>query len=213
MGRGGDRRVGALTKKELLWLACPRKTCCYTPVVVPTGRDVWRISRALDTPPWTFLRYFEVHESRRDAFALDGSARRFRIALAKGHARRKGAPPPCIALMRTRDGSHRCGLGTLRPLVCRAFPSEPVDGLLYLRPDNGCTCREWSLAHVDIAEETALVQAREAESEEYCGVVARWNERLASFPAGAYTDFPAYCNHILDTYDELDARARAEAPP
>lgn len=205
--------MDTLTKKELLWLACPRKTCCYTPIVVPTGRDVWRISRALDTPPWTFLRYFEVREPRRDAFALDGSARRFRIALAKGKARRKNAPPPCIFLMRTRGGSHRCGLGALRPLVCRAFPAELVDGLLYLRPDSGCACTDWSLAQVDIAEETSLVQARDAESEEYCEVVARWNERLSFFPPGAYTDFPAFCSYLLDAYDELAARGSMGAVP
>ena len=59
---------------------------------------------------------------RGDAFALDRSERRYRLALAKRASRKR--QPPCTFLLRTRDGHHRCGLGELRPAACRAFPSD-----------------------------------------------------------------------------------------
>jgi hypothetical protein len=187
--------------KEALWLACKPKTCCYAPLVIPTGRDVWRIARTLDVPPWSFLIYFQSREPRRDAFLLDRSGTQFRLALAKGRRRRTTSPPPCIFLMRTRRGFHRCGLGQLRPGVCRAFPSELVDGVLCLRPDTGCTCRAWSLSDVDIGVEVALVDQRQADAEEYCAVVERWNEGVDGSDTGH--DFVEYCAYLLDVYDGL----------
>lgn len=192
----------ALTQKEALWLACKPKTCCYTPLVIPSGRDVWRIARALDVPPWSFLRYFQAPQPRRDAFVLDRSGREFRLALGKGPTRRATTSPPCCFLLRTRDGAHRCALGDLRPLVCRAFPAAIVDGVLCLRPDSGCRCRTWSLSDVALAEERALVEAAQASSEEYCAVVARWNARVRAAPPEAQFDFLAYCDFLMAAYDE-----------
>jgi Fe-S-cluster containining protein len=191
------------SRKEAIWLACREKSCCYNAVVVPTGRDVWRIARALDAPPWTFLTYFPSRGARRDAFALDRSGDTFRLALAKGRSRRTKSPPPCIFLMRTRAGYHRCGLGDLRPGACRAFPVEAVEGVLCLRPDAGCTCRQWSLADVEIAEEWPLIAALQEEGEEYCRVVARWNERVRAAPEDAEFGFRDYCAYLLEAYDTL----------
>jgi Fe-S-cluster containining protein len=176
--------------------------------VVPTGRDVWRISRALDTPPWTFVRYFPSPSPRGDAFALDRSERRYRLALAKAASRKK--QPPCIFLMRTRDGHHRCGLGDLRPAACRAFPSDLFGGVLCARNDGGCTCRRWSLLDLDVAEETELVVRREEEAAEYRRLVAEWNRLVAEAPPEARFDFLAFCRFVLEAYDAL-AAAEASA--
>jgi hypothetical protein len=192
-----------VTAKEAIWLACHAKTCCYTPIVVPSGRDVWRISRALDAPPWSFLKYFSSRTARPDGFALDRSDARFRLALAKRPSTRKRSAAPCIFLLRSRAGAHRCGLGTLRPAACRSFPSELVDGVLCLRDNAGCTCRSWTLADVDIAEETARVEARQAEAVEYHQIVARWNAMVEAAPVDARIDFVAYCEFLRQTYDAL----------
>lgn len=191
------------TSKAAFWLACKQKTCCHDTWVVPTGRDIWRIARVLQTPPWSFLRYFLAPRPSRDSFRLDASDRLFRTALAKGTPRRKGGRTPCIFLLSTRDGHHRCGLGDLRPLACHAFPSDLVDGVLCLRPDAGCTCRTWTLADVDIAAEVAAVERREAAGEEFCAIVERWNARVASAPASEAFTFPDYCTYLLEAYDRL----------
>lgn len=194
----------ALTRKEATWLACKAKSCCYTPAVIPTGRDVWRIARALDAPPSTFLLYFPTARARRDAFVLDQSGQQFRIALGKASSRRK-SPPPCIFLLRTRTGHHRCGLGQLRPLVCRAFPADLVDGVLSLANGGRCVCHAWALSAVDIQEETALLAARQQDAEEYCAVVARWNAGVEAAPAGAAYTFADFCEHVLAAYDHRAA--------
>lgn len=195
--------------KEAIWLACKSKRCCYTAIVVPSGRDVWRIARALDTPAWAFLKYFPSAGNRPDAFYLPGSETGFRLALAKGPTRATRSPAPCTFLMRTRGGYHRCGLGALRPMACRTFPSEILDGVVCVRNDGGCTCRDWSLADVDLSEEAALIAARQDEAREYHAIVARWNDRVESAEPGETFDFPAYCAFLLETYDDLAERATA----
>ena len=199
-----------LTRKEALWLTCQPKTCCYATVVVPSGRDVWRIARTLDAPPWSFLVYFRSPQPRRDAFLLDPAGPPLRLALAKRPGRRTKTPPPCTFLLRARDGVHRCGLGALRPLVCRTFPAELADGVLCLDPGLTCTCRRWALADVDLAEERALLAIRQAEAEEYWAVVADWNARVAAAPAGGCPDFFDYCAFLLAAYDALATGAVAE---
>jgi hypothetical protein len=194
------------TIKEAVWLACKPKTCCYNAIVVPSGRDVWRIARALSAVPWSFVKYFPDAPERPDSFALDHSEARFRLVLDKQPSKRTKTPAPCIFLLRTRQGHHRCGLGALRPAACRSFPSELVDGVLCVRNDAGCRCRTWSLADVDLAEETARVEARQAEALEYHQVVARWNALVGTAGPTTRTDFVAYCDFLLRAYDELEAR-------
>jgi Fe-S-cluster containining protein len=198
-----------IRRKEALWLACAAKSCCYAAVVVPPGRDVWRIARALNAPPWSFLRYFATPSPRGDAFALAGGGPRYRLALGKAPSRRRAKP--CVFLLRTRRGQHRCALGPLRPMACHAFPSELVGGALCVRNDGGCSCRTWTLADVDVAEESATVVAREAEAEEYRAVVAAWNARCAARTGGdgqaeggdGAASFVDYCTYLLETYDRL----------
>jgi hypothetical protein len=181
-----------LTRKEAIWLACKAKTCCHTPFIVPTGRDVWRIARALDVPPLTFLLYFPSPQPRRDAFALDHSGQLYRLMLGKQASSRKKSAPPCIFLLRTRNG---------------AFPANLVDGVLCLRNDGTCACRTWALADVDIAEETALVEARQRDGEEYWALIARWNAAVADAPAGVSHTFADFCDFLLEAYDEIAAGA------
>ena len=200
------------TQKEAVWLACKPKTCCYNAFVLVSGRDVWRISRALGTPPSAFLIYFQSPEWRPDTFILDRSERQFRLALAKQPAtKRRKTPPPCIFLMRTRNGHHRCGLGDLRPQVCKTFPVELVGQVLCIPGKTGCACRTWSLADVDLEEEAAAVQVKLSDFEEYSEVVALWNSYVASAPEDAHFDFFSYCDFLLEIYDGI-ARNEAQSP-
>jgi Fe-S-cluster containining protein len=190
--------------RDLLWLGCGPKTCCYTAVVIPTGLDVWRIARGLDVPPWAFMVYFETPVFRRDAFALDRSPRRFRLALGKNPEIRQGAQQGCTFLLRTRTGEHRCGLGERRPMGCRVFPLELSDGVVGIQAHHGCSCRAWSLADVDTSGERALLEQRLAESEAYCETVARWNAEFAATPEEGPRSFVDYCEYLLDVYDRSD---------
>jgi hypothetical protein len=56
---------------------------------------------------------------------------------------------------------------------------------------------------VDLAEETARVNVRQAEAVEYHQVVARWNSALEATPGDTRFDFFSYCDFLLRTYDQL----------
>ncbi len=92
-------------------------------------------------------------------------------------------------------------------MVCQAFPSDMADGVLHLQANIACSCRTWTLTDVDLAEETTVVTERQADSEEYCRVVADWNEYMAAQPEGTTTTFADYCAYVLERYDELAADA------
>lgn len=202
-------RTPLRSRKDETWLACAPKSCCYTSLIVPTGGDVWRIARALDAPPLSFLMYFESPVARRDAFALDRSARRFRIALAKRASEVEGRPGACAFLLRTRGQHHRCGLGDLRPGVCQCFPCEAVSGLVCIAPDVECACRRWTLGDVDVTDEMPRIRAREEDAALYCDVVARWNHEVMHGDE-APVDFARYCDFLLEAYDAMQsARTRA----
>ena len=135
---------------------------------------------------------------------LDRSGACFRLALGKGAARRKGGQRPCIFLLRTRSGHHRCGLGALRPIVCRAALCGLEDGVLSVDGE-ACSCRAWGLADVDLDEEMSLLAARQQDAEEYCQVVARWNEQvMAGGPEECYS-VADFCAYLLHSYDQLAA--------
>jgi len=197
------------TKKEAIWIACREKTCCYAPVVIPGGHDIWRISRSLLVQPTSFLVYFRTGQPRRDAFHLDHSGREFRLALAKGPTRRTKTAPPCVFLMKTRDGSHRCSLGDLRPAVCRTFPAEVVDGVVCVRPDAGCACRGWNLSDMDLDEEWSDLTERQSDLETYCAIVDKWNSLVADAPSGALFVFEQFCPHVLKEYDAREQSSNA----
>lgn len=195
----------SITRKEAIWLACKQKSCCYASLVLLSGRDIWRISRSLDLPPATFMVYFETPRPTRDSFALDQSGRTFRLVLAKQKSRRrKNLPPPCIFLMKTRSGHHRCGLGSLRPQVCHSFPIERVGGVLCIPGETDCTCRDWSLADVDMEEEARELDSRQAGFEEYSEVVAHWNRTVADAQEGTVFTFLQFCDFLLAEYDRID---------
>lgn len=175
--------------------------------MVPSGRDIWRIARALQTPAWAFLRYLPIPQERPDAFKLEPAGPAYRAVLAKQPSRRRKTPAPCIFLMRTRTGDHRCGLGGLRPQVCRAFPSDLIDGILCVPNDGTCTCRFWTLADVDLAEETARVEQRQAEAIEYHAIVARWNARVEGGLEGDRPNFFTFCQFLLDAYEHRESGA------
>lgn len=198
-----------LTRKEATWLACKPKTCCYTSFVLLTGLDIWRISNALDVPPWSFIVYFESPEPRPDAFMLDKSGRQYRLALTKAPSRRKKSPPPCVFLLKTRDGHHRCGLGDLRPQVCKTFPMELADGIVCIPGATGCTCRAWSLADTEIEEEEQMLGVRMSEFSEYCDLVENWNASVMALPDEAQIDFYSYCRFVFQAYEERHEREQA----
>jgi hypothetical protein len=64
---------------------------------------------------------------------------------------------------------------------------------------------------VNIAAETALIAERQADSEEYCTIVAAWNARVLAAPGDARFDFRDWCEFLLAAYDDIAVRREVEA--
>jgi len=192
------------TTKELLWLGCREKTCCYTTKVIVSGKDLWRIANTLDAAPWEFTVYVEAEEFASDAFRLVADGPLFQVALAKrGKVGAKGAP--CFFLWRLADGHAQCGLGSLRPLVCRSYPAALSDGMLVAWAP-ACTCRRWSVLDLDEPEDRRLVEQTLSEAEEYSAIVAAWNDELSEWPTGR--DYHDFCRYVLDAYAARERHER-----
>ena len=190
-----------LSLKESMWLSCPTKTCCSYYTVYPTGFDIWRISHELQVAPWTFTRAVPA-EAAPDAFALDDSEKRFRLALQKVTKKSRGLAP-CVFLLRLNDGTARCGLGEMRPDPCQSFPALMMDGRVYVRNDGGCRCRTWSLSEVDVHRESQLLAREQKAQETYCRVIANWNEFAVRYPSDSALDYRDFCRFLLDIYTQL----------
>lgn len=185
----------ALAIKELLWLGCREKSCCYNSRVIITGQDMWRIAQAMEVAPWDFTMYCEAVPRAADGFQLVYGGPLYQVVLAKrGEVRTTGAP--CLFLWKLADGHHQCGLGVLRPLACQSYPSLLVDGMVCV-DSRACTCRQWSVLDVDREYEKALLEQRLRETAEYHDIVTLWNQSLAGCGERTYQ---AFCTYVLDTY-------------
>lgn len=200
--------AGDLSRKESLWLACPTKTCCSYYVVYPTGLDVWRIARELQVAPWSFTKAVPAETAAPDTFALDDSGRYFRLALSKSHRRGAGLSP-CVFLLRLNDGTARCSLGELRPAACHSFPTLMLDNQVHVRNDGGCTCRQWSMADIDVNRERRLLDEEQEQRATYCRVIANWNAFAVGHSADSPLDYRDFCRFLLDIYTELSSAASA----
>jgi Fe-S-cluster containining protein len=189
--------------RQLLWLACREKSCCTHYAVMPTAADLWRISRAVELPVWTFTRYTDAKPGAPGAFALDAEGPRFQIVLAK---RREESPAPCVFLWRARDGHAQCALGDARPIVCRSYPVVLDGGIVCVGDHRGCTCRTWTESAIDDDEDRSLLLRLERERAEHAELVAEWNAVVAREPRGR--DYPEFCEYLLNACAE---RYRDEA--
>jgi Fe-S-cluster containining protein len=193
--------IGTPSTKELLWLGCREKSCCHNSKVIVTGRDLWRIAQALEAAPWDFTQYCEALPGAPDGFQLAPGGPCYQIVLAKrGRVSAKGAP--CVFLWKLADGHAQCGLGGLRPLVCRSYPSLLVDGMLCVE-SSSCTCRRWGLVDMDQRAERALLGQVLGEAEEYSAVVARWNVALEQY--SGERSYREFCAYIMDVYAQQEA--------
>ena len=190
-----------LAPREHICLACKSKPCCSYYTVTLTGRDVWRIVRAMQLQPPDFLRVYETSEAAPGRFLLAARGPYNTLILAK----RPLPPPlptPCVFLVRTNDGHARCGLGDLRPLRCQTYPvTLEGDGVGLINDPEGCV-RSWSLGEIDVRDERGRLEEALAEEAEYHAIVEAWNRRVLE--GGRERSLPEYCAYLLNRFAALE---------
>lgn len=167
------------------WLRCAEKRCCVESTVYVTARDVATIARTISVPPWEFAYADVAPIDADDGFALDATARRYRLALRRTSS--PGEAAHCTFLLRFATGAARCGLGETRPASCRVFPLAGGE--------DACTCAI-ARAPRDDPGDLAALAALGADRDAYARIVTMWN----AFVVRSDTAFVLrdYCRFVLD---------------
>ena len=163
---------------------------------------MWRITTTLQVPPWSFCLPVPTEPHDSDGFVLSAGASPQRLALMRMPA--ESGEHPCVFLLRLPGGHGRCGLGPLRPIGCRAFPCVLADGEVRVRSDVLCTCRDWSLADVDLREQRRLLEQEIEEQHVHAGMVAAWNAFARQLPEDEPAAFEDFCRYLLDMHRQLE---------
>lgn len=154
----------------------------------------------LRVEPWAFTTAVPAENTGPDSFALDHSGRRYRLALNRATSQSR-PQPTCVFLFRVPGGAARCGLGEDRPMPCKTFPCELIEGEVRVA-SAACSCGPWALDDVDVEAERALLDAEGAMRTRYQGVVARWNEYVERLDVKEPLTHRDFCVFLLSAYRE-----------
>ena len=200
--------------------------CCRKPTVTLSGHDAYRLSAGLRVPMRAFADMCWSRE--RDAThrillepGTDGDRHWYRIALrrvpdlpADSEARSPAATAPsgwrCVFLISLGDLG-RCGVYSLRPSVCRAYPTRLEGDLVQLGNTQYCPPGGWQLDSMDLPAFRADLLEKRRQHALYDGLVEAWNERVVSTHADLRVrDFFAF---LEAAYGQLARRDPAPLSP
>jgi len=200
-----------IARKGVLCAGCRERLCCYEFSVEASVRDVGEIATALALTPEVFLAYQRTEPSPR-AFRLGPEGPTYRLVLERHPWLYRGytgqgvlaatpadRPKGCCFLVRLPNSHHYCGLGSLRPAICRLFPVSQREQLLDVYEGPGCV-RTWTLTEVNYAEEARLAQEfaqRQAEHERF---LADWHREVDRLAAEEAYNFNHFCDSLLNWY-------------
>src|SRR5215213_103805 len=110
--------------------------CCYRYDVNISGYDAWVIANGLQLPPGQFLSMVPEPSPTTRGVLLDRSGSTQQLVLAKRPTTQEHQP--CVFLIELPNGTGRCGIYALRPLVCRTYPAYVRNGIVGRRDDVLC---------------------------------------------------------------------------
>jgi Fe-S-cluster containining protein len=180
--------------------------CCRAYYVPVSGFDVWRISQALGLDPSDFVAAFPRRPGDDFGFQLCAGGDFYELALEKHGDFERGQP--CVFLESSEDGTSRCGIYTVRPAVCRAYPMVAGDdGVIALRPRALCPSGAWPASEPEQPSWHAAWDDLRAQFDEYRQIVDAWNAQVAKEPGREFS-MSQYLTYLIGVYKKL-AAARA----
>ncbi len=183
--------------KQAICQTCEPRRCCYHYRVHLTGFDLFRISSLLDLAPEQFATFVETEADDPDGFTFDASGARYALVLAKSTDTRCFGG--CVFLVRTNDGTHRCGLDNLKPAQCGLYPAYVHDGLVRVINDPSGCWRTWSIRELDVFEEQKRANDYAKQKKHYQQCVTMWNRKVAQHKDRQF-EFREYCDFVQNHY-------------
>jgi len=145
-------------------------SCCSAYNVIITAFDFLAIRRALKLPSQRIVDFIPLEKENQNYFPFSfflSKGKRFLLSLKK-----RGKS--CIFLI--KFGKYgRCGIHLFRPMVCRCYPFQLVDG--YLHEVNGILCPTcWKLSSAQTRSFSKDLKKFYSNYEKYQGKIRQWNE-------------------------------------
>ena len=190
-------------------LNCPGH-CCFRNLINVCGYDVWVIAQELSIKPTDFLAFARLESAGTPYnFQLDGSGKSYCLMLNMNE--QPDGSNRCIFGLNLPHQQLRCGIYTLRPIACQAYPFVLDEGDVTIKPWGLCPQGAWNLDALDIPSLKEQLGRFQMEFCIYGLVVARWNEQVAQQPPLEELDFRPFVDFVMDVYEALEG-ARAEVP-
>jgi Fe-S-cluster containining protein len=180
--------------------------CCREPTVYLDGGDAYRIARTLKVPIADFVELEPSRESdERWAIRLDDSTLRYRMHLHRVADSFPGQPHRCLFLI-TIGERGRCGIYSVRPSLCAAYPTSFSGGLVGLDGGDHCPPDSWQLESLDVPAFRLWHRRKRQGAVVYRAIVDGWNARVERGPA----PHPRlYYEFLFNAYDQLRSGAPA----
>ena len=189
------------TAAENHCVSCPG-LCCSRNLVNLCGYDIWTIARQLEIEPTSFVSFAQISEQSPYNFRLDDSEAAYCPSLymkEQPYASRR-----CVFLMELPNHLVRCGIYSLRPIACRAYPLALVEDAVVVKPWAMCPEMRMALNQTDVAYWHAELARHDMEFSIYVLIVTSWNSVVMKMPTSEQLDFRPFLNFLMNVYRKLE---------
>jgi Fe-S-cluster containining protein len=176
--------------------------CCRSYLVPVYGYDVWRLSTRQRLSPEQYVILVPEEVPRPEAFRLQAAGNPYTLALDKKG--RLSIQRPCVFLLELPGNNDRCGVYGDRPVACQTYPMSLWNGVVGQQQKTLCPPNAWPLVEVERPHWHRKLTRLHMHLDIYGEVVARWNARVAAYPAATFVVFE-YLSYLLNVYDRLAA--------
>jgi Fe-S-cluster containining protein len=189
-------------------LNCPAY-CCSENLINICGYDARVIARDLNIHPADFIGLAELHGKSPYNFILDNSGNAYYLVLnmrelADGSRR-------CIFALDLPNGVVRCGIYSLRPIACRAYPLILTDEEVVVKPWAFFNKEAWDIDQLDKSYWREELGRNDMEFSIYGYIVAVWNNTIRKRTESERLDFSVFFDFLFNIYRRLESE-RAEIP-
>ena len=183
-------------------LVCPGH-CCSQNLINLCGYDVWVIARELNIHPTDFLGLADLGEKSAFYFRVDGSEKAYCLVLNMKEL--PDGSRHCIFALDLPHQQVRCGIYSMRPIACRAYPLAFAGEEVVAKPWAYCPDGAWDVGRLDLAYWREELGRHDMEFSIHAFLVAVWNTEMMKQPKLERLDFGPFFSFLFDVYRRLES--------
>ncbi|HYP40167.1 MAG TPA: YkgJ family cysteine cluster protein [Chloroflexia bacterium] len=175
--------------------------CCRHYTVTVSGYDAWVIAKNLHMAPEQFLVTVPQHTPNARGFFLDKTGTTYDIALDKTHG---DAEAPCVFWLELPGGIGRCGIYSLRPMVCQTYPAFLTGDVVGRRDDVLCADDAWRDGILQKPVWRERLYKMQVDFEIYGLAIARWNYHVLHTPHPEHISVLGFYTYLMNYYARIE---------